>query len=356
MLCVVSLVSTGRVMCVVGPVNVVVVAVERENSTSCEDRWDGDVGNVVGFYNMFGGDARVFDGIVGEQVSALSGVMDRIHAVNMVYFGDGYETFSVAGGKYILSNQSAPNGNEHTTLQLLYTHCLAHPKDRAFYIHTKGSFHAHAANDALRRNHMHAVAGCIGMDGVANADVCGLRVSPLPHPHYPGNMWVARCAYVGRLRAPMEFEGLMGAFAKPDCPDWSVGKDRYSAEHWILSHPSAVAADVLPSYTGLDPPYYTWGYAGLPSHAVWPLVVERFPRKGLAAKWFLASDPNYQMACSMQSYRLAEYVYLFGPVNSTLPCGSLYLQWHALALAEFGGVGARLGDFVADMRSHSMQK
>lgn len=228
-----------------------------------------------------------------------------------------------------------------TTQQLLYEHCLARPADAALYIHSKGSFHPSELNDALRRNHMRAVAACIDGGGLDAADVCGLRVSPLPHPHYPGSMWLARCEHVARLRAPAEFGALMAALAREGCPDWSVGTGRYATERWILSHRDAVAADVLPRD---PPPFYAWGYDGLPPRPEWEPAVKVFPRRGVDAQAYLV-HPELVAACSTLAHRNAEHRHLHHPGDAPPPCASLYSQWQALARAS---MDARLAGFVGE--------
>ena len=113
------------------------------------------------------------------------------------------------------------------------------------YIHSKGTFHPSAENDRLRRNLMKGVVGCIQQGALASSDVCGLRASPLPHPHLPGNMWAARCSYVRKLPDPSIFNKKMVLASKSlaaksgdSCQPWHVGLSRFSAEHWVLSHPS----------------------------------------------------------------------------------------------------------------------
>ena len=36
----------------------------------------------------------------------------------------------------------------------------------------------------------------------SSCNVCSMRMSPIPHPHTPGNMWAARCSYVSNLIDP----------------------------------------------------------------------------------------------------------------------------------------------------------
>ena len=286
------------------------------------------VGKTIGFYNMFDGDHRVFADVVKEQVAFIATFINRIDKIHTVYFGDHHATFSVPGPKYVRSPASAQTGSEIVTQTLLHSHCVAHPQDQVIYIHTKGSFHSHTTNDALRRNLMHGVRGCVETNALAVGDVCGLRTSPIPHPHYSGNMWTARCDYVAMLPNPVAFQQLMGTIAKQGCIDWSVGKDRFSVEHWILSHPSVVPMDVLPSLTT-----FVWGYEGLQEHPTWRAELEHFPRKGMDAAMFFTPLPDMAqqfITCSASEYRLSEYRSLFGDtvLANGLANNTLYCQWY----------------------------
>ena len=187
---------------------------------------------------------------------------------------------------------------------------------------------------------MKGVVGCLQQGALVSSDVCGLRASPLPHPHSPGNMWAARCSYVARLPDPSTFESAMRVVAKSrggKCKPWSVGLGRFSAEHWVLSHPSAVVSDSLPPTSSRrKQPDYAWGYVNLPDPTSWAPLVKTFPRSGLAAHLFLYKGFGYTaLHCSHESYRVEEYVSLYGPgVMRDLPCGSMYCQWFPTAFLQ----------------------
>ena len=77
----------------------------------------------------------------------------------------------------------------------------------------------------------------------------------------PGNMWAARCGYVLNLIDPMLFKDQMqkyyeGKRSRGQCNfnrNWCVGKGRWSAEHWIYSHPEVQPCDLDSKST------CTWG-------------------------------------------------------------------------------------------------
>ncbi len=143
------------------------------------------------------------------------------------------------------------------------------------------------------------------------------------------------------------------------CQPWALGRGRESAQHWLLSHPSAVVSDVLPPISAArDHPLYTWGYGFVPDPASWAPVAEAFPRAGLAAHWFFAKDFGYtDLECSLESYRIQEYVELYGPgVMRGLPCGSMYCQWFPAAFLQLsqsyvpGHASDPVEQYMADMR------
>lgn len=160
---------------------------------------------------------------------------------------------------------SYTEGFEERTLQHLYAHCLASPTSRVMYIHNKGSFHNTRINEVLRRFLMKGVLSdqCLHMPDSCNT--CSARFSPLPHPHTPGNMWVAKCDYIIRLIPPKEFNRsmhnlLMSATGVPQLTpnsDSGMGAGRFAFEHWVHSAPTVVPCDI---YEGP----FLWGYKGLP--------------------------------------------------------------------------------------------
>ena len=118
------------------------------------------------------------------------------------------------------------------------------------------------------------------------------------------------------------------------CSSPWLGRERFSDEHWILSHPSVVVSDALPA-TG--PPVYAWGYEYLPDPTSWTPQVAIFPRGNIPVYWyFLGSHFAFvDLHCSLESHRIAEYRELFGSdVMADLPCGSMYCQWFPRAFVQ----------------------
>jgi len=191
-------------------------------------------------------------------------------------------------------------GTEAVTLGELYKFCAAAPPGASVaYVHNKGSFHPSENNTRLREMLMRALFhGCLVADrGLCN--VCGARFSPQPHAHMPGNMWIATCAHVRRLRPPAGFPADMAAVAEAEAarctarlaargrkssvllgknnacrfPAPMMGTGRFAAEHWVTSHPNSWPCDVY------DDGPYSFGYAALPpANELWQPKLHYVPQ------------------------------------------------------------------------------
>ena len=136
-----------------------------------------------------------------------------------------------------------PRGTELVTLHSLWEFCKNNiGVEKVVYLHSKGSSRKTKANEDLRKFITKGAlsAECASVDP-ATCNVCSSRFSPVPHPHTSGNMWLARCDYVRRLFNPLEFEERMHEFTTNCTPkgrESCDGRLRFSAEHWINSHPT----------------------------------------------------------------------------------------------------------------------
>ncbi|KAG7341596.1 hypothetical protein IV203_023549 [Nitzschia inconspicua] len=154
-----------------------------------------------------------------------------------------------------------PEGSEIITLRSIYDYFQKYPTRKAIYLHSKGSYHPEPENEVLRQ---FLTRGALS-EAAANANpsqcnVVSSRFSPTPHPHTPGNMWLAHCNYIKDLIPPNEFTGRMAHvenITQTSHVDFYVGSGRYAAEHWIHSHPSVKPCDLYTDAT------YQWGYEGL---------------------------------------------------------------------------------------------
>ena len=202
-------------------------------------------------------------------------------------------------------------GDEVETLGLLWQHCRDHTSDKVVYIHSKGSFHPSSANDRLRRFLTRGALSeeCLNLPSSCNT--CSSRMSPLPHPHTAGNMWLARCEYVQKLINPLEFDLRMARTAHAEkyvSVPWCVGLGRFAAEHWIHSHPSNMPCD-------LSPDDYIWGYSRVP-RGNFEMKLEPAPRFEIN-KYVKKRHSCFFQETKLIGPRLKEYKSLYP--NETVP-------------------------------------
>jgi hypothetical protein len=215
----------------------------KENIT-LRGRWEIPV-----FYNLFvnsSSDIPRVKGIVQEQM-ALVRVKHRVFVQSIG------TPMSIPNTTLISHHDQA---SEMVTLDSLWNYCRKNRRQKVIYLHSKGSFHPHILNDVLR---MFLTRGALSKE-CANlpftCNVCSSRMSPVPHPHTPGNMWLARCNYVSKLLAPRALQVAMNNVTETQSSCRGTG--RYAAEHWVYSHPAARPCDL---YTD---PAYTWAYKPVP--------------------------------------------------------------------------------------------
>merc|ERR1712232_1058917 len=262
------------------------------------------MGNV---YTRNESDADTVTEIVKEQFANLR----PHHKVYVRSIGPALEIFDTTENvenTTVLQHDS--EGSELETLNLLWQYCQIYKEDKVVYLHSKGSYHPGRANELLRK---YVTKGALS-DECSNlpyqCNVCSSRFSPVPHPHTSGNMWLARCDYVQKLMDPNLFEEAMNEVefeATPPKGDACQGLGRFSAEHWIHSHPTVVPCDLHSNST------YFWGqvtpYPLLPGYDFKPELkfAPRFTLdtyaidKDVCGKWGLLLED-----------RLAEFQSLYG--------------------------------------------
>jgi len=148
--------------------------------------------------------------------------------------------------------------------------------DAVVYLHSKGAYSNTIENTKLR---FFLTAGALSDDctnGIATTssspqqqqppqkqpprcNVCSSRFSPLPHPHTSGNMWTASCDYIQKLFEPSKFQQRMRRFHPPKSSPACIGRQRWSAEHWVHTHPTVQPCDL---YTPND---FLFNYEHLPN-------------------------------------------------------------------------------------------
>ena len=207
------------------------------------------------FYNLFTKSAE--DGervrkLVDEQL----GLIDpKLHETNISITSIGYRLDKLPAKSF----QHHDEGGEELTLKSLWQYCKSNsdPSVRVVYLHSKGSYHPSEANNKLRNFVTQGAlsAECANLPEECN--VCSSRMSPLPHPHTSGNMWLARCDYIARLIDPMAMsDGKLPEKLAEDNP--CAGRGRYLGEHWVHSHPSVKPCDLYPGKE------FTWAHLRVP--------------------------------------------------------------------------------------------
>ena len=208
------------------------------------------------FYNLYvkrESDMKRVSQIVQEQFREVDPSYHTVVHVNSI--GVPMPSISNFTSAKVIEIGQSPKGSELDTLRSLWEYCKFNPDNNVIYLHSKGSFHPTRANNQLRR---FITTGALSRECAELPDtcnVCSSRMSPMPHPHTSGNMWLARCSYVrNHLMEPFLFQEEMGP-NKGDCG----GAERFSAEHWVHSHPSVRPCDL---YTQPD---FVWNYGKIPS-------------------------------------------------------------------------------------------
>jgi len=237
-------------------------------------------------------------------------------------------------------------GDEVITLQHVFDHCARNPSERVLYMHSKGSFHNMPQNEALRRFLTKGVWSdeCHHMPRACSA--CASRFSPLPHHHYPGNMWLARCEYVSRLIPPSNFQAamervtLLSGAAPPltsnDHP-WELGLGRFAQEHWLPSHPSHAPCEV---YSETD---FLWAYNSIPT-TTWTPKLHVLPRPDMPLSRYCKAKPVGgdvgvdQNLTRVKAWRLFEWQALY-PESSP----ELGVLWGYYKASAGGMCSAQLG-------------
>jgi hypothetical protein len=150
------------------------------------------------------------------------------------------------GAERVSVIRELPSGDEGATLFPLWQHCRGPGAGgMVWYMHGKGSYHPSPRQELWRRVLTRDVLsnGCL-QELKNGRDVCGMRFSPAPHAHFPGNFWLARCDYVARLPDLRAQRGTL-CFAKKGEEYYRlahngpcehapmVGCGRFRFKHWI---------------------------------------------------------------------------------------------------------------------------
>ena len=210
------------------------------------------------FYNLFtksAQDEERVQSIIQEQFNLIN---PKYHNTNVSITSIGYKLSSIPNNVSTIT-QHYNEGGEDLTLHALWKYCKAnnHRNVKVVYLHSKGSYHPNESNHRLRNFVTQGALSteCANLPDTCN--VCSSRMSPLPHPHTSGNMWLARCDYISKLIDPLAAkEGKLPSKIHEDNP--CKGRGRYLGEHWVHSHPSVKPCDLYPGKE------FTWAHLRVP--------------------------------------------------------------------------------------------
>jgi len=197
-------------------------------------------------------------------------------------------------------------GFEELTLHDLWSFCKHNgtdPEQLVVYLHSKGSFHKWKGQAATDRYYLTSGAlskECMHMPKTCN--VCSSRMTPVPHPHTPGNMWAARCGYIAKLIDPKKFREKMDSdfLGRHNGAPWCVGRGRFSDEHWVNSHPETAPCDLDTNQSFVS---------GHPMTRTFEKELKKAPRFPIATyhvSWVECPGKGESLTA-----RLAEYRYLY---------------------------------------------
>jgi hypothetical protein len=294
-----------------------------------------DIENIPVFYTLYLNPAadeneeKRVEALVAEQLASLK----PIH--HPVYLHSIGKKLLIPNTTLLAHHESA---EESITLESLWSYCRNNTNSKVIYLHAKGSFHPMRANDLLRRFLTRGALSDECANLPSSCNVCSSRFSPFPHPHTPGNMWLARCDYVSKLHNPLEFHDRMVQMPKinaivDDISTWAmVGIHRYANEHYIHSHPSVQPCDL---YTSAN---YTYGY-GVPENAdeadFQLAMAPRFPLfKSYNPPW-LVWDPNNQERTELftnLAHRVEEYQGLYNETPDETFWGWRMEDWRSQSM------------------------
>lgn len=121
------------------------------------------------------------------------------------------------------------------TLQRVYDFAINYPEGAVLYLHTKG---ASAPWDAQKIAWRRLMMECVvkrwkeNLNLLSTADMVGVAwIHSRTHPHYSGNIWMARCDWLASLPVPLKYRNERGPVIAGN--PWQ----RMAAEMWIGSRP-----------------------------------------------------------------------------------------------------------------------
>ncbi|GAX15309.1 hypothetical protein FisN_8Hh394 [Fistulifera solaris] len=255
---------------------------------------------------------------IGESYAATSNDLTIYYNTvgHVLLFGESFaanvQKQCTANGLKCVHMEHHRAGYEEITLQKAYEFCKSFPYRNVIYMHNKGSYSSGRWNIPWRRHMMRAITSGECLRNMDQCTTCGLLFQPMWTFFFPGNFFVSRCDYINRLIPPKDFEVRVNEMLeqRPNellgliFEEWesTLGRRRYSMEHWIGTHPSFV-----PCHLSTEPSIRTWTLdEGLPFSFA---TASHLP---IESRWFQAKVPRMKKILDDESSRKRDWFLLPG--------------------------------------------
>ena len=165
-----------------------------------------DDANIVAFWSI-SASGDFYPDIIKDQLFVLesSGLLEKLTA--LYYFtageqGKGYRLpTKVKKIQHISYLRTA--SDEIYALHSAWQYCHNHPRSKVLYFHNKGGLFGNQHDTNFRKALDCFVLNSRCLEVLDTHDVCGWRLSMMPHVHFSGNYWWATCAHINRLVSPL---------------------------------------------------------------------------------------------------------------------------------------------------------
>lgn len=208
--------------------------------------------------NAFAHPPTVFFHAFVDERKEYTVVMDQLHEIQRNFDINKFKIIVVSNDETLIKHaryfgfyhihHQQQGFNEINTLQYLYRYCIMHNNETfpVLYIHNKGGKYPSITSYFTRSISMEALVKhadlCLSVLDKPFA-VCGVRFSPIPYPHFNGNMWWTTSSYITHLVEPKVINLNYNSLTQPSS---MYGLNRYYSERWILNYYYYNAYDVLP--------------------------------------------------------------------------------------------------------------
>jgi hypothetical protein len=206
---------------------------------------------IVGFYHIHG-DSGHFKTIVSEQAIHMrhTGVLDKLDTIYFVTTGSEKADLLQLPNepKFKHLHHFHQDGEETYTLGMMSRFCHKYPTSKILYFHNKYSSRPTSTSELFRKllNCFVLTPNCLTALETGAFDTCGWRISPAPHPHYPGNFFWSKCSYINTLIDPWSIKTNRTFIDLTSTLSGCIGSNgRYFAETWITSAPIFQPADCM---------------------------------------------------------------------------------------------------------------